>query len=136
MRFIRVSICVLMTFAVLAFGAVETWSQSVLEIGAALLFLWWGFLMATGRGEEIRWSPVIWPLLGLELIALLQYLVPLSVYPYLTKLELLRFTSYLILLFLFGSGVPNTPTVARFGLVSGLVGICRGRFRRASGSYI
>ncbi len=108
MRFIRVSICVLMTFAVLAFGAVETWSQSVQEIGAALLFLWWGVLMATGRGAEIRWSPVIWPLLGLELIALLQYLVPLSVYPYLTKLELLRFTSYLILLFLSGQ-VFRTP---------------------------
>jgi O-antigen ligase len=108
MRFIRVSICVLMTFAVLAFGAVETWSQSVLEISAALLFVCWGFLMATGRGEEIRWSPVIWPLLGLELIALLQYLVPLSVYPFLTKLELLRFTSYLILLFLSGQ-VFRTP---------------------------
>jgi O-antigen ligase len=104
MRIIRVGICVLVTFAVLAFGAVETWSQSVLQIGAALLFLFWGFLMATGGGEEssqeIRFAPVFWPLLGLELLALLQFLVPLSLYPYLTKLELLRFTSYLILLFL------------------------------------
>jgi O-antigen ligase len=100
MRIIRVGICVLVTFAVLAFGAVETWSQSVLQIGAALLFLFWGFLMATGRGQEIRFAPVFWPLLGLELLALLQFLVPLSLYPYLTKLELLRFTSYLILLFL------------------------------------
>src|SRR5580704_2336868 len=113
MRFIRVSICVLMTFAVLAFGAVETWSQSVLEISAALLFVCWGFLMATGRGEEIRWSPVIWPLLGLELIALLQFIIPLSVYPFLTKLELLRFTSYLILLFLFTQAF-RTPRQWRF----------------------
>jgi O-antigen ligase len=96
------------TFAVLAFGAVESWSESVLQIGAALLFLWWGLLMATGRGEEIRWSPVIWPLLGLEFIALLQFVVPLSLYPYLTKLELLRMTSYFILLFLSGQAF-RTP---------------------------
>jgi O-antigen ligase len=108
MRIIRIGICVLVTFAVLAFGAVESWSESVLQIGAALLFLWWGLLMATGRGEEIRWSPVIWPLLGLEFIALLQFVVPLSLYPYLTKLELLRMTSYFILLFLSGQAF-RTP---------------------------
>ena len=108
MRITRIGICVLVTFAVLAFGAVETWSESVLQIGAAFLFLWWGFLTATGRGEDIRWSPVIWPLLGLELIALLQFLVPLSLYPYLTKLELLRMTSYFILLFLSGQAF-RTP---------------------------
>jgi O-antigen ligase len=51
---------------------------------------------------------VIWPLLGLELIALLQFLVPLSLYPYLTKLELLRMTSYFILLFLSGQAF-RTP---------------------------
>jgi O-antigen ligase len=100
MKIIRIAICILIVFAVAAFGAVETWSQSILQIAAALLFVWWGFLMATGRGEEIRWSPVFWPLLGLELLALLQFFIPLSLYPYLTKMELLRFTSYMILLFL------------------------------------
>ena len=108
MKIIRIGSYVLVTFAVLAFGAVESWSESVLQIGAALLFLWWGVLMATGRGEEIRWSPVIWPLLGLEFIALLQFIVPLSMYPYLTKLELLRMTSYFILLFLSGQAF-RTP---------------------------
>ncbi len=79
--------------------------------------------MATGRGDEIRWSPVIWPLLGLEFIALLQFVVPLSVYPYLTKLELLRMTSYFILLFLSGTGVSHAPSVAGFRLVYCVVGI-------------
>lgn len=108
MKIIRIGVYVLVTFAVLAFGAVEAWSESVLQIGAAILFLWWGFLMATGRGEEIRWSPVIFPLLGLELIALLQFVIPLSVYPYLTKLELLRMSSYFILLFVSGQAF-RTP---------------------------
>ena len=108
MKIIRIGICVLITFAILAFGAVEAWSQSIIEIGATLLFVFWGFLFATGRAEEIRWTPVFWPLLGLELLALLQFVIPLSVYPYLTKLELLRFSSYLILVFLFAQSF-RTP---------------------------
>jgi hypothetical protein len=100
MNIIRIGICLLIAFAVLAFGAVEPWSQSILQIGATILFAFWGFLFATDRAEEIRWAPVFWPLLGLELLALLQFIIPLSVYPFLTKLELLRFSSYLVLLFL------------------------------------
>ena len=100
MSIIRVGICVLITFGVLAHGAVETWSESILEFGAVALFLWWGYLSARGDSKEIRWTPVLWPLVGLEIIGLVQLAVPLSLYPYLTKLELLRLTSYLILLFL------------------------------------
>jgi O-antigen ligase len=113
MNIIRFGICLLVAFAVLAFGAVEPWSQSVLQIGATILFTFWGFLFATGRAGEIRWAPVFWPLLGLELLALLQFIIPLSVYPFLTKLELLRFTSYLILLFLFTQAF-RTPRQWRF----------------------
>ena len=35
MRFFRVGICCLLAFAVLSFGAVEEWSQAVLEVGAS-----------------------------------------------------------------------------------------------------
>jgi O-antigen ligase len=97
---IRVGVCVLVTFAVVAFGGVEPWSQSILEIGAVTLFVYWGALVAFEKAGEIRWSPVIWPLLGLETLGILQYVVPFSVYPNLTRLELLRYTSYLIVLFL------------------------------------
>jgi O-antigen ligase len=114
MNITRFGICLLIAFAVLAFGAVEPWSQSVLQIGATLLFAFWGFLFATGRAEEIRWAPVFWPLLGLELLALLQYIIPLSVYPFLTKLELLRFSSYLILLFLLTQAFRTTRQLRIF----------------------
>jgi len=100
MTVIRIGICALITFSVLAYGAVEPWSQAVLEIGAAALFLCWGSLVALGKAGTIRWNALLWPLIGLEALGLLQYLVPLSVYPNLTRLELLRFTSYLLLLFL------------------------------------
>ena len=41
MGFLRTGICVLAAFAVLAHGAVEPWSEAVLEIGAAILLLVW-----------------------------------------------------------------------------------------------
>jgi O-antigen ligase len=100
MRPLRIGICIAITFAVLASGVVETWSESVLEIFAALLFLWWGIGLARGRVTEIRWCPVLWPVLGLTLLGVAQLAIPLSVYPYLTKVELLRMASYFLLLFL------------------------------------
>ena len=36
MRAIRVGICVLVTFSVLAHGVVEPWSEAVLEVGAGM----------------------------------------------------------------------------------------------------
>jgi O-antigen ligase len=108
MTLLRIGICVLVTFAVLAHGAVEPWSEAVLETGAAALFLWWGFLVARGKSPEITWSPLLWPMLALLLLGLLQLFVPLSVYPYLTRLELLRISSYLILFFLSGQAFRTT----------------------------
>ena len=47
MKLIRFGLCVLFVFAVLAYGAVEVWSQSILETGAGFLFAVWAvmFLM-------------------------------------------------------------------------------------------
>ena len=39
MRILRVGICVLICFAVLAYGGVEEWSQAVIEVGFALLLV-------------------------------------------------------------------------------------------------
>jgi O-antigen ligase len=100
MTIVRIGICLLLVFAVVANGAVEPWSEAILEIGAAALFLWYGYLVASRKNGELSSSPVFWPLLAIFLIGLLQYLVPFSFSPYLTKLELLRWTVYLMILFL------------------------------------
>ncbi len=102
MSAIRVGICVLVAFAVLAHGAVEAWSEAVLEIGAAALLLLWGLLGVFQNRVEVRWNPLLWPLLGLTGFCLVQYLARLSVYPYLTKIELLKLAAYLMLFFLAG----------------------------------
>ena len=100
MRAIHWGICVLVVFAVLAFGGVQPWGQAVLEIGAASLFLVWGALVLRNRQAVIRWSWLYVPLLSLGVIGLVQYLFNLSVYPYLTKIELLRWCAYVLLFFL------------------------------------
>ena len=100
MRAIRVGICSLVAFSVVAHGAVELWSATMLEIGAASLFLLWGILATRRRQVEIRWNWLYLPLLGLGGLALVQRLVGLSVYPYATKIELLKAGAYLLFFFL------------------------------------
>jgi O-antigen ligase len=100
MRAIRWGICALVAFAVVSFGGVEPWGQAILEIGAASLFLLWGVLTVRRGQVEIRWNWLYIPLLGLAVIGLAQYAYSLSVYPYLTKIELLRWGAYVLLFFL------------------------------------
>ena len=49
MKGLRIGICALLAFSVFAHGVVEPWSEAVLEIGTAVLLLWWGLLFARGR---------------------------------------------------------------------------------------
>jgi O-antigen ligase len=100
MKAIRIGIFVLVTFSVLSHGAVEAWSEAVLEIGAAALFVLWGVLVFRGCEVECRWNELGWPLLGFAAIALLQILTRRTVYPYLTRIELLKLGAYLLLFFL------------------------------------
>ncbi len=100
MSAIRFGICLLVAFAVLAHGAVEPWSESILEIGAAALFLLWGFLSIWQQQVQVRWNTLFLPLLGLAALALLQWGFRLSAYPYLTKVELLKLGAYFLLFFL------------------------------------
>ena len=100
MTAIRVGICVLVAFSVLANGAVEPWSEAILEIGAASLFLLWGILAIRQRQVRIRWNWLYLPLLSLGGFALVQRLFGLSAYPYATKIELLKAGACLLLFFL------------------------------------
>jgi len=98
---IRTGICVLVAFAVLAHGAVEPWSEAVLEIGAAVLLLVW-VAKAWSDGElKLAWNPLLWPLLGFWLVAALQLIFGITAVPFLTRIELLKYSALLALFFLF-----------------------------------
>lgn len=100
MKPIRIGICVLVAFSVLAHGVVEPWSEAVLETGAALLFIWWGVRFASGAVPEFRWNWLLAPVAGFWLYGVLQYALRFTVAPFLTELEILRFSALAILLFL------------------------------------
>jgi O-antigen ligase len=100
MKLIRAGLMFLFAFAVLAFGAVEVWSGSVLEIGASLLFISWATLVFLDDTVKIYWSSLNWPLLGLFGIGLAQLLLAATPYPFLTRVELLKLAAYLLIFFL------------------------------------
>lgn len=100
MRAVRAGICVLTAFAVLALGGVEPWGKAILELGAACLFLLWGILALRRREVELGWNWLYLPLAGLVALGLVQYAFGVSVYPYLTKVELLKWWACVLLFFL------------------------------------
>src|SRR5580692_5174122 len=100
MRSIRTGICVLVAFAVLAHGAVEPWSEAVLEIGAAVLLLVWAWDALTNSELKLVWNPLLWPLLGFWLVAALQLTIGITAVPFLTRIELLKLSALLALFFL------------------------------------
>jgi O-antigen ligase len=100
MRLIRAGLCALFVIAVLAYGAVEVWSQAVLEIGAGLLFVVWAVIAFRDRSMSIVWNPLCWPLLGLLTIGLGQLFFRITPYPFLTRVEILKLIAYFLIFFL------------------------------------
>jgi len=100
MKLIRFGLCVLFVFAVLAYGAVEVWSQSILEVGAGFLFVVWAVIVFRDRSLKITWNPLCWPLLGLLTIGVGQLIFRITPYPFLTWVELLKFVSCILVFFL------------------------------------
>jgi O-antigen ligase len=100
MKFLRIALMLLVAFAVLSFGAVDVWSQSILEIAAALLLIFWSVIAQANPELKVRWSPINWPLIGLIAIAGLQLLFRGTASPFLTRTEILRLAAYFIFFFL------------------------------------
>lgn len=102
MTAIRFGLFSVFVFSVMAFGAVEIWSTSVVEIAAAILLMTWASIAFSREDLKIEWNPLLWPLLALVALGMLQLLFHATVYPYLTRVELLRYCAYAIIFFLAG----------------------------------
>jgi O-antigen ligase len=100
MTFVRIGICCLVAFSVLAHGAVEPWSESILEIGAATLLAWWSILFATRSIQAFRWNWLFIPLAGFWAWGTLQFMAGLTASPFLTRIEWLKWTALIALFFL------------------------------------
>jgi O-antigen ligase len=102
MKLLRIGICALVAFAVLAHGAVEDWAKAVLETGAGLLFLFWSalFYRAQDDDHEVVLSPLLPPLILLAVVALAQLLLHATASAYDTRMDLGLLLACAILLFL------------------------------------
>jgi O-antigen ligase len=100
MKLLRIGLCLLFAFSVLALGAVEVWSQAIVEIGAAALSLWWALVAYRDASAKIHWNPLNGPLLGLIGVGLLQLLFRGTAYPFHTRTMLLKLAAYFLVLFL------------------------------------
>ena len=100
MSAIRSGVCVLVAFAVLAHGAVEPWSEAVLEIGAAVLLIIWSWNVWKNKDLKVVWNPLLGPLLGFWLVSAFQLATGLTAVSFLTRIELLKYSALLALFFL------------------------------------
>jgi O-antigen ligase len=100
MRLIRGGICVLVAFAVLAHGVVEPWSEAVLEAGTGILLLIWVIKGLTDDDFNLAWNPLLGPLLAFWVVVAVQWMAGITVVPFLTRIELLKFSALLALFFL------------------------------------
>jgi len=130
MKIIRGGLCLIFAFTVLAHGAVEAWSESILEIGAAILLVIWAVLLSRDATLKIRWSLLNNPLLCLLGIGLAQLIFHLTANPYLTRTELLKLVSYFIVFFLTAQAYRERADLVRLawflmflGFIVSLLGI-------------
>ena len=100
MKFLRLGLCALITFAVLAHGGVEDWARAVLETGVAFLFLIWAVRFYFNEREQPVLSPLIPPFALFFLVCLGQWFFRTTVSPYNTRIELLLLLATLLFLFL------------------------------------
>lgn len=100
MNFLRVGLCVLITFAVAAHGGVEEWARAVLETGGAFLFLIWAVRFYFNEQEPPVFSPLLPPLALFFLVGLGQWFFRATASAYSTRIELLLLLASLLFLFL------------------------------------
>ncbi|MGB6546906.1 MAG: O-antigen ligase family protein [Candidatus Acidiferrales bacterium] len=130
MKVIRVGICALVAFAVLAQGATEAWSQAVVEIGAGLLLVWWCFAVLREELVEVHGNVLLWPLAGLWIVAMVQSIPGLSAYEFATRIEWLKGSALIVLVFLAVQSFRTTKDWREFvwfllvlGFLASLLGI-------------
>jgi len=89
----------LLVFGILSFGAVEEWSLSILELGAALIFLIWAARQVVSARLEIRSNALYAPILLFGLLVVLQITLNLSAYRYASLISGTQYLAYALVFF-------------------------------------
>src|ERR1700748_630117 len=108
MSFLRVGICFLLAFAVLAFGAVEEWAQALVEIGFCILLISWAARMLQKKWDRVYFSPLLAPLGTCAIVVIVQMALHKTVSIYNTRVQLHLLLAYIILIFLMSQAFQRT----------------------------
>jgi O-antigen ligase len=100
MKFLRIGICALLVFGVLAHGGVEDWARAIFETAAGALLVAWAVRSYAASTEQLVVSPLLPPLVALALLVILQLVFHLTASTYQTRLDLLLLLADIIVLFL------------------------------------
>jgi len=100
MKFLRIGICALVVFGIMAHGGVEEWARAIFETAAAILFVAWAVHILLNDSEQLVFSSLLTPLAALAFLALGQWLFHATASSYETRTELLLLLADLIVLFL------------------------------------
>jgi O-antigen ligase len=100
MKFLRIGICALVAFGVLAHGGVEDWARAVFESGIGLLFLAWAVRAYLHSEETILISPLLPPMVGFLLVVLAQLLFSTTASIFNTHQEFMLLLADVIMVFL------------------------------------
>ena len=87
MKFLRLGVCALVVFGVLAHGGVEPWARAFLESGAGLLFLVWAVRAFFQKEEITIISPLLLPLLAFAILVFGQWSFRATASAYTTRTE-------------------------------------------------
>jgi O-antigen ligase len=110
------TLCGLIAFAPLAFGAVEVWAVCTVEVTSALLLGFWAASLLTTPTRFIRLNPLFVPVSALGTLVALQLLFSRTAYWYASWFNALLWTSYAVVLFVSAQVFQTERRIIRFGL--------------------
>jgi O-antigen ligase len=130
-RVLVVGLCLLLIFAVLAFGAVNEWSTFAFEAGATVLFLVWAGQQFVSRRVTLSNNPLYRPAFLFFGLILAQVVLRSSAYGYATKYEVLQYVAYGIVLLIGAECIREEGGRKIFALVMIVFGACYAFFALA-----
>jgi O-antigen ligase len=114
---ILVGVFGLLLFGPLAFGAVEAWSSSILQVGAGLLFAYWALRQVLAGELEVVPHPLFFPMLLFAGLILRQLASGRTTYRAETSSAALLYGAYGLLCFLAVQCVRRTSQLEALGAV-------------------
>src|SRR5215468_1152656 len=100
MRPLRISICALLVFGILAHGGVEDWALAVFETGATVLFFLWAIFFGLHKEKEIVFPAILPPLVAFCGVTATQWILRVSASPFATRTQIQLLLTDIVLIFL------------------------------------